>query len=103
MGDLEITEAVDAQLTLLGIVADREPLLTALAFDLARTLDATSSARETPALARELRAVVDALAGRAEPRRAEVDPLDDLAARRAARSSSATGEVRPAAGGDTGP
>jgi hypothetical protein len=94
--------AVRRQLRLTGATREREPVLYQLAIELGETLDYTTSARETPALSRELRAVFDTLTARAQPAKVEVDPLDDLAARRAARVTHPASEVRPAADGDAG-
>jgi hypothetical protein len=99
----EVADAVASQMVLLGVTRKDEPLLWTLAYELAHTLDRTSSAREIPTIARELRAVMDELAARAEPMRTEADPLDDLSARRAARFSLPTGTDGSPAGGHTGP
>ena len=72
--------------------------LQASAVTLAAKLDESTSARDLPGLAAELRATLTLL-GVAEREEEGKDTVDDLAARRVARFADAKDHVRPASGG----
>src|SRR5690606_4133179 len=80
---------------------DRRASLEALRQVLARAIEAGPSPRDLAALSRQLTAVMAELDTLSAPK--EVSPVDELAARRAARLAAAAGHERAVSGEQRGP
>ena len=89
----KIADAVGAEINLLPDQLRRSGL-AATARTLAERLDEAGS-RDSSALARELRACLTELRHLAAAVPVEADPVDELAAKRAARRASAASPERP--------